>query len=123
MQAAGIAGNNSAVRGLAVISLTFACILHALWRKGGIICNNILAVLKVSMLLAIIVIGFASSAGASFGNVGLDFNICQLYDVAKPTPSARPCTIRRSGLLIWHIPLMMQTDFIVLIGRCSRLDN
>lgn len=68
MDAAGVAGNDSAVRGLAVTSLTFACVLHALWRKGGILFNNLLAFIKVSMLLAIIVIGFAVSAGASFGN-------------------------------------------------------
>lgn len=69
MEAAGVAGSDSAVRGLAVTSLTFACILHASWRKGGIVFNNLLAFFKVSMLLAVIVIGFAVSAGASFGNV------------------------------------------------------
>lgn len=69
MDAAGVTGSDSAVRGLAVMALTFACVLHALWRKGGIVLNNLLALVKVSMLLAIIVIGFAASAGASFGNV------------------------------------------------------
>ena len=69
MDAAGIAGSDAAVRGLAVTSLTFACILHALWRKGGIVLNNFLAFVKVSTLLGIIAIGFAASAGASFGNV------------------------------------------------------
>ena len=69
MEAAGVTGNDSAVRGLAAMALTFACVLHALWRKGGIILNNLLAFVKVSILLAIIIIGFAASAGASFGNV------------------------------------------------------
>ena len=69
MEAAGVTGSDSAVRGLAVMALTFACVLHALWRKGGIVLNNLLAFVKVSTLLAIIVIGLASSAGASFGNV------------------------------------------------------
>ena len=68
MQAAGLTGHFGAVRGLAVASLTFACILHAVWRKGGIILNNLLAVIKVGMLLAVIIIGFAASAGAQFGN-------------------------------------------------------
>ena len=68
MEAAGIKGHDSAVRGLAVASLTFACILHALWRKGGIVLNNLLAVVKVGMLLAVIIIGFAVAAGATFGN-------------------------------------------------------
>ena len=69
LEAAGVAGNDAAVRGLAVMGLTFACVLHALWRKGGIVLNNLLAFVKVSILLVIIVIGFAASAGASFGNV------------------------------------------------------
>ena len=68
MEAAGLKGHYEAVRGLAVISLTFACILHAVWRRGGILLNNLLAVIKVGMLLAIIIIGFAASAGAQFGN-------------------------------------------------------
>lgn len=68
MEAAGVEGHDSAIRGLAVASLTFACLLHAAWRRGGIVLNNMLAFLKVSVLLAIIVIGFAASAGASFGH-------------------------------------------------------
>lgn len=69
MEAAGHTGqNNSAVRGLAVLALTFACLLHALWRRGGILFNNLLAVVKVLMLLAVIIIGFCMSAGVSFGN-------------------------------------------------------
>ena len=69
MEAAGHTGqNNSAVRGLAVLALTFACLLHALWRRGGILFNNLLAIIKVLMLLAVIIIGFCMSAGVSFGN-------------------------------------------------------
>lgn len=67
-EAAGIEGHDSAVRGLAVASLTLPCLLHALWRRGGIFLINLLAFLKVLILLAIIVIGFAASAGASFGH-------------------------------------------------------
>ena len=63
MDAASVTGNESGVRGLAVMSLTFACILHALWRKGGIIFNNLLALLTVLLLLALIVIGFVALAG------------------------------------------------------------
>lgn len=67
MQAAGITNHPSAVRALAVAALTFACLLHGLWRKGGIILNNALAFVKVVTLLAIIGIGFAAGAGASLG--------------------------------------------------------
>lgn len=67
MEAAGISGHAPAIRGLAVGSLTFACLLHAAWRKGGIVVNNLLAIMKVLVLFAVIIIGFAASAGASFG--------------------------------------------------------
>ena len=68
MEAAGVSGHDAAIRGLAVACLTFACLLHAAWRQGGIIVNNLLASLKVLILVAIIIIGFAASGGASFGH-------------------------------------------------------
>ena len=68
MEAAGVSGHDSAIRALAVASLTFACLLHGFWRQGGIIVNNLVALLKVLVLLTIIIIGFAASAGASFGH-------------------------------------------------------
>lgn len=55
-------------RGLAVVALTAVCVLHAGWRQGGIVVNNTLAAIKICVLLAIIVIGFAYAAGASFGS-------------------------------------------------------
>ena len=68
MEAAGLPAHGGATRGLAVACMTFACLLHAAWRQGGIIVNNLLALLKVLILIAIIIIGFAASAGASFGH-------------------------------------------------------
>ena len=68
LQAADRAPSPSEVRALAVAALTAACVVHWLWRKGGIILNNLLAVLKACILLAIIAIGFSASAGASFGH-------------------------------------------------------
>ncbi|KAL8715355.1 MAG: hypothetical protein Q9220_000688 [cf. Caloplaca sp. 1 TL-2023] len=67
-RAAGIEAKAALVRGLAVVCLTAACLLHASWRKGGIVVNNTLAIIKTLILTAIIVIGFAASAGASFGH-------------------------------------------------------
>ena len=68
IQAAGLTDHPGTARALAVASLTFACILHALWRRGGILLNNLLAFIKVGMLLGVIIIGFATSAGAHFGH-------------------------------------------------------
>ena len=55
------------VLGLAIMSLTVACLLHVSSRRGGILVNNCFAVLKVLILLLIIVLGFAKLGGASFG--------------------------------------------------------
>lgn len=70
MEAAGYSTNGEApvVRALALVALTSACLIHAAWRKGGIALNNLIACIKVLILLAIIGIGFAASAGASFGH-------------------------------------------------------
>ncbi|KAL9592481.1 MAG: hypothetical protein Q9179_006677 [Wetmoreana sp. 5 TL-2023] len=68
LQAAGLEGHDSLVRGLAVIALTAACIVHAFWRHGGLALINLMAVMKTLILVAIVVIGFAVSAGASFGH-------------------------------------------------------
>ena len=67
LEAAGIEGHDAAIRGLAVAALTCACLLHGAWRNGGIVVNNTLASLKVLVLIAVICIGFAASAGAKFG--------------------------------------------------------
>jgi hypothetical protein len=41
LKAANLPDNDAAVRGLAVGALTTACLLHAVWRKGGIWLNNV----------------------------------------------------------------------------------
>lgn len=68
LAAANIEGKDAAARGLAVACLTVACLLHGVWRRGGIWVNNGLAALKVLILVAVIGIGFAASAGAKFGH-------------------------------------------------------
>ena len=68
LEAAGInEGHDSIARGLAVICMTTACLLHATYRQGGIYFIIITAILKVCILLAIIGIGFAAMAGRTFG--------------------------------------------------------
>lgn len=69
MKAAGqTSPSYSSIRGIAVAAATLSCLVHYLWRRGGILLINIFAVLKVLILLSIIVLGFAASAGASFGH-------------------------------------------------------
>ncbi|KAG8527788.1 uncharacterized protein KY384_007942 [Bacidia gigantensis] len=67
MRAAGLPDHNAAIRALAVVVLSLACILHGSWRQAGIVINNVLAGIKVLMLVAVIIIGFAAGGGASLG--------------------------------------------------------
>ena len=68
LEAAGISeGHDSLARGLAVLCMTAACLLHATSRQGGLWALALLAVLKVGILLAIITIGFAALGGRNFG--------------------------------------------------------
>ena len=68
LEAAGLTGNHdSLIRGLAVICMTAACLLHITSRQGGVYTIVILAVFKACILVAIIVIGFSAMAGKSFG--------------------------------------------------------
>lgn len=64
LEAANVEITNSAVRGLAVAAATFACLIHALSRRGGIWLGNAFAVIKVMMLLLIIITGICAWAGA-----------------------------------------------------------
>ena len=69
LEAAGIhEGHDSIARGLAVVCMTLACLLHASYRQGGIYVIIAMAIFKVGILLFIIVIGFAAMGGATFGN-------------------------------------------------------
>ncbi|KAK0661408.1 High-affinity methionine permease [Lasiodiplodia hormozganensis] len=59
--------NRASVRGIALGVITFTCLFHGTWRKGGIWLNNIFAVLKVATLCFIIVVGFCALGGV-FGD-------------------------------------------------------
>ena len=59
--------HESTARGLAVVCMSAACLLHATTRQGGIYTIVIMAIFKVCILIAIIVIGFAALGGKTFG--------------------------------------------------------
>ena len=54
---------NGAIRGIALGVATFACLIHGLWRRGGIWLNNAFAVIKIMILLLIVVLGFVALGG------------------------------------------------------------
>ena len=60
--------HDALARGLAVVCMSAACLLHATTRQGGIFTIIVMAIFKVCILLAIIVFGFAAAAGRTFGN-------------------------------------------------------
>jgi len=64
LEAADVPASNSTVRGIAVAVATFACLIHSFSRRGGIWLGNVLAAIKVLMLLVIIVTGICAWAGA-----------------------------------------------------------
>ena len=47
--------------------MTVACLVHATSRQGGLYTLVLMAIFKVCILLAIIVIGFAALGGRTFG--------------------------------------------------------
>lgn len=57
------------VIGIAIGALSAACLLHMFSRRGGIIMNNIFAVIKVVLLVVIIVLGFLKAGGVHLGGL------------------------------------------------------
>lgn len=51
------------VIGLAISVMTICCMFHAISRRGGILINNMFAVTKVGILVAIAIIGFVHAGG------------------------------------------------------------
>jgi amino acid transporter len=64
MQAGGIEEpSNGAVRGIAIGVATFACLIHAFSRRGGIWLNNALAMIKLAIMALIIIAAIVVGAG------------------------------------------------------------
>lgn len=58
-----INNHDEVVRAIAVAVATFSCLIHGVWRQGGIYLNNILAVMKICILLMIFILGMLAHAG------------------------------------------------------------
>lgn len=52
--------DNWEARGIAILIITFAVILHGTWRQAGLLVNNVFATIKVLILLLFIITGFVA---------------------------------------------------------------
>jgi amino acid transporter len=50
------------VRGIAIGLVAFSCIIHGSWRQGGIFLNNLLAFIKIGILMLIFILGILAFA-------------------------------------------------------------
>ncbi|KAF4450236.1 high-affinity methionine permease [Fusarium albosuccineum] len=57
--------NEGTIRGIAIVIAIFPCLIHAFSRRGGILLNNLLAFIKVSMLIFMIIATWAVAGGPS----------------------------------------------------------
>ena len=79
-----IKGHDEIVRGIAVGVATFSCVIHGIWRQGGIYLNNILAVMKILILIMMFLLGMLAHAGVFGETNGAiktagDFSKSKLY--------------------------------------------
>jgi len=56
------------VRGIAIACIAFSCLIHGVWRQGGLYLNNLLAFIKIAILVLIFIIGLLAYGGV-FGKV------------------------------------------------------
>ncbi|OAP58286.1 hypothetical protein AYL99_07376 [Fonsecaea erecta] len=68
MLASGKEAMNGSVRGIAIGVVTFACLLHAISRTGGVWLNNFFGTVKFLMLLVLFVLGVVYAGGGLGGN-------------------------------------------------------
>jgi amino acid transporter len=59
---------DAAARGLAILAVTFPCFLHAFTRRGGIILNNVMVVIKVAILFTFPIMAICVLAGVVDSN-------------------------------------------------------
>ncbi|OBT53766.1 hypothetical protein VE04_06635 [Pseudogymnoascus sp. 24MN13] len=53
--------SEAAIRGIAICTAFAACFIHGVWRQGGIILNNILATVKIAILIFMFILGMLAT--------------------------------------------------------------
>ena len=68
------------VIGLAIMTLTLCAAIHIFSRRGGVLLNNIFAVIKVSMVLVLAILGFVHAGGKYLQASGINESIPHAID-------------------------------------------
>lgn len=116
MRAAGLSDEAHATRGIAIVAITGACLIHVSWRRGGILLNNAIAMIKVAILLLIIVLGFATRGGASFGQGRIQTTNFDIH-TSFATPRGTAATYANSFIYIMGAYNGFRQPFYVSIPR------
>jgi amino acid transporter len=66
----GLGPADAGVIGIAICALTLSVLMHIFSRRGGIIINNLFAVVKVCLLFIVVIIGFINYGYATAGRDG-----------------------------------------------------
>ncbi|KFZ15936.1 hypothetical protein V502_05328 [Pseudogymnoascus sp. VKM F-4520 (FW-2644)] len=53
--------SEAAIRGIAISTAFAACFIHGVWRQGGIILNNLLATVKIAILVFMFILGMLAT--------------------------------------------------------------
>lgn len=80
-----IKNRDEVVRGIAMGTVVFSCVIHGLWRQGGIYLNNLLAVVKIFILLLIFILGLLAYGGV-FKRTASALQTASAFDGAKKDP-------------------------------------
>jgi len=80
-----IKNRDEVVRAIAMGTVLFSCVIHGLWRQGGIYLNNILAVVKILILLMIFIIGLLAYGGVFKRTAGA-LSTASAFNGAKQDP-------------------------------------
>jgi amino acid transporter len=59
---------DNAARGIAIAAVTFCCLLHSFTRRGGILLNNIVVVIKLLILCSFPILAFCALGGVADTN-------------------------------------------------------
>lgn len=98
LEAADIPVTSTATRGIAIAVVTFAVLIHGLWRQAGIFLNNFFAITKILILIVIIVTGFMSTGGA-FKNKSAGSENFNVHNAFK-NPESNPYAFAESFLSV-----------------------